>query len=429
VTASEARYADPEAETMSRADIASVQEAKLLDLIPYAYERSALVRSTWEAAGVRPRDVRSLDDFRERVPFIDKDAIRRFRDDHHDPYGGTLCIDESEISAVFSTSGTTGDPTLVAESVPRGHAGPGAALRREFWEMGVRPDDRFAIILFTFRGPGLSRIVRSMGAVPVWFDHHPDDFARLFRWSAELEPVALYSLSGPLIMALQYLAPAMGVDVGDALSCYRGIIFAGEPLGLRAKAQVDEWGVELFVHTGLGDVGAATECREHDGCHFWEDDALVEWLDVEDGRGELVATSLSDRTAPLIRYRSDDLVRLTFDPCRCGRTHGRFWPLGRKGDEVVVDGRTILPLDVWPAIEAVDECAAGLFQVIRAAREADVLRLRVGYTGSPSLSDLRDQVCASVAAAVGVAPEVELVPNDALLRLGPPHKIPRVAKA
>jgi hypothetical protein len=27
-----------------------------------------------------------------------------------------------------------------------------------------------------------------------------------------------------------------------------------------------------------------------------------------------------------------------------------------------------------------------------------------------------------------VVPEVELVPNDALLRLGPPHKIPRVTK-
>ena len=427
------RYADPKEETMPRDDIERLQEAKLLELIPWAYEHSALIRSTWETAGVHPRDVRSLDDFRARVPFVDKDAIRRFRDATGDPYGGTLCIDRSDISAVFSTSGTTGDPTLVAEAVPRGEAGPGAALRREFWEMGVRADDLFAIMLFTFRGPGLSRIIRSMGAVPVWFDHHPDDFDRFFRWSAELAPVALYSLSGPLIMALQHLAPAMGVDVGDALSCYRGIIFAGEPLGLRARAQVDAWGLELFLHTGLGDVGAATECREHDGCHFWEDTALVEWLDVDgngdDGRGELVATSLDDRTAPLIRYRSDDIVRMTFDPCGCGRTHGRFWPLGRKGDEVVVGGRTVLPLDVWPAIEAVDACAFGLFQMIRTTREADVLRLRVGYAGTPPLTALEDEVRASVAAAVGVEPEVELVPNDALLRLGPPHKIPRVAKS
>lgn len=424
------RYIDPAEETMARADIERVQEAKLLDLIPWAYERSALIRSKWDAAGVGPRDIRSLDDFRARVPFIDKDAIRRFRDAYDDPYGGTLCIDESDISAVFSTSGTTGDPTLVAESVPRGDAGPGGALRREFWEMGLRPDELFAIMLFTFRGPGLSRIARSMGAVPVWFDHHPDDFERFFAWSRELEPVVLYSLSGPLIMALRYLAPAMGVDVGEALSCYRGIIYAGEPLGLRAQRQVDEWGLELFVHTALGDVGAATECREHDGCHFWEDGALVEWIDVDDtGRGELVATSLDDRTAPLIRYRSDDLVRMTFDPCACGRTHGRFWPLGRKGDEVVVEGRTVLPLDVWPAIEALDDCAAGLFQVIRPSRHPDALRLRVGYAGSPNLTTLRDLVVASVASVVGVVPDVELVPNESLLRLGPPHKIPRVAKS
>ena len=92
-------------------------------------------------------------------------------------------------------------------------------------------------------------------------------------------------------------------------------------------------------------------------------------------------------------------------------------------------GRTVLPLDVWPAIEAVDACAFGLFQMIRTTREADVLRLRVGYAGTPPLAALEDEVRASVAAAVGVEPEVELVPNDALLRLGPPHKIPRVAKS
>jgi phenylacetate-CoA ligase len=95
----------------------------------------------------------------------------------------------------------------------------------------------------------------------------------------------------------------------------------------------------------------------------------------------------------------------------------------------VVGGRTVLPLDVWPAVEAVDDCAAGLFQVIRQSRETDVLRLRVGYAGSPNLATLQADVRASVAAAVGVEPDVELVPNESLLRLGPPHKIPRVAKS
>ena len=70
-------YFDEEWETMSRARIEEEQLALLLEMIPYAYERSPLIRETWEAARVHPRDIRSLDDFRERVPFIDKDAVRR----------------------------------------------------------------------------------------------------------------------------------------------------------------------------------------------------------------------------------------------------------------------------------------------------------------------------------------------------------------
>ena len=99
---------------------------------------------------------------------------------------------------------------------------------------------------------------------------------------------------------------------------------------------------------------------------------LVEGLEpdgaepVADGeRCELVATSLFNRTTPLIRYRSDDIVRLTHVPCACGRTHARVWPVGRKGDEVVVDGKAVLPIDVWAAVESVEACAMGLFQVIR----------------------------------------------------------------
>ena len=140
-----------------------------------------------------------------------------------------------------------------------------------------------------------------------------------------------------------------------------------------------------------------------------------------------MATSLANNIAPLVRFRSDDIVRLTYDSCRCGRTHVRMWPLGRKSDEIVVDGVSVLPLDVWGAVESVDACAMGLFQVIRAARQVDRLQLRVGYAPewSQRLDAVRDELMAAVLAATGVEPDVELVPNGALLRLGPPHKIPR----
>src|SRR5207248_1956283 len=78
----------------------------------HAYGHSALVGETWENAKVHPRDIKSLDDFRERAPFLDKDMVRRFRDERGDPFGGTLCVEPSQLTGVSSTSGTTGDPTL-----------------------------------------------------------------------------------------------------------------------------------------------------------------------------------------------------------------------------------------------------------------------------------------------------------------------------
>jgi phenylacetate-CoA ligase len=430
----------PEIEAMPREDIDRLQEEKLLgDLVPWAYERSGLIRETWDAAGVKPADIQSLDDFREKVPFLDKDAIRSYRDRHDDPYGGLLCLDPADpklrgvFSAIFSTSGTTGDPT------PAPYAGRGPSmLVREFWEVGTRPGDHFMHCLFTFRGPGIHETIRGIGATPVYVDHQPEDIRNLLRLSRELRPTGWYTMSGPLLMMIEHALQAGDLDPVDTFSSYHGVIFAGEPIGPRARARVESWGLELFIQSSLGDVGAATECQEHDGCHFWEDTAFAETLDpqgtesVGDGeRGELVSTTLIDKIAPLIRYRSDDLVRVTREPCACGRTHGRMTPLGRKGDEVVIDGVSVLPGDIWSAVELVDETQAGLFQIVRTAREMDTLRLRVGYAteGPKGLADLKTRVTESVASAVGVQPDVELVENAVLLRQGPPHKIPRVTKA
>src|SRR5215467_4575767 len=113
--AADSTYFNAEVETMTRADLEAHQLERLLEVIALAYERAPLIREAWEAAKVHPRDIRTLDDFRERVPFIDKDAVRRFRDERGDPYGGLLCVDPNELTAIMSTSGTTGDPTLVAE--------------------------------------------------------------------------------------------------------------------------------------------------------------------------------------------------------------------------------------------------------------------------------------------------------------------------
>jgi phenylacetate-CoA ligase len=89
-------------------------------------------------------------------------------------------------------------------------------------------------------------------------------------------------------------------------------------------------------------------------------------------------------------------------------------------------------MDIWRAVESVPESAAGYFQLIRTGREMPVLKVRVGHDenlGERSPTSVRDDLGRAIEASVGIAPEIELVENEVLLRLGPPHKIPRVASS
>jgi phenylacetate-CoA ligase len=438
----ESVYYDAEYETMPRDRLADLQHELLLETIAFAYDRSPLIRDVWSTSKLTPNDVKSLDDFYEKVPFISKDTVRHFRDERGDPYGGLLCLPTAELTAIMSTSGTTGDPTLVAEKWGGGAVGRPAIMYRDFWGMGVRPGDFFSLFLFTFRGPTYG-FVQQLGAVPLLFDYDLAEVARMLRLSIEHRPTAMYNFGGTMILATADIAAAAGIDPRDAFASYKGIVWAGEPLGARARALATEWGMPLYEHSSVGDVTASFECPERDGMHFWEDTVLAEGIDpdaiyhtdatpvTDDGaRCELVATALVNRTAPLIRYRSDDIVRIDRRPCACGRTHARIWTIGRKGDEVLVQGKSVLPIDVWSAVESLDACRLGLFQIIRPDRDVDVLRLRVGYQDTPDarLGLLADEVAGAVLAHVGVTPDVELVRNEELLRLGPPHKIPRVAR-
>jgi phenylacetate-CoA ligase len=229
----------------------------------------------------------------------------------------------------------------------------------------------------------------------------------------------------------------MGIDMRDVFASYKGVLFAGEPVGPKMRLTFERWGLagKIFNQTSFGDLGHAHDCREHDGCHAWEDIGVAEIVDPDsgaeidgDGRGELVCSSLVNPLDPLLRYRGGDIVDLRRDRCACGRTHARFTPVGRSADEAVIGGRSILPMDVWGAIEDVPETSHGLFQIIRPQRLLDDLKIRVGYAGTPELGRLRERVADSVEAAVGIRPLIELVPNDVVMQSGSRHKIPRTVK-
>ena len=164
-------------------------------MVPLAYEHSALIRETWDAAGVHPRDIRTLDDFRERVPFIDKDAVRRFRDERGDPYGGLLCVDPTR---AHRRELDVGHDRRSRRSCPSSGAAAGSTspsiITRDLWGWGVRPGDYVMLVLFTFRGPTYGLFQHSLGTTPILFDFDPDEMERFCELSLEYRPTARLQL-------------------------------------------------------------------------------------------------------------------------------------------------------------------------------------------------------------------------------------------
>ena len=427
------KYFDPEIETMPRAELEKRQFAKLRETIELAYGGAPLVRAKWMAAGVTPADIRSLQDFQRLVPFITKDDVRAYRQETNDPFGGLLCVERSELRSITGTSGTTGDPTLISRrdlKAPLMNSG----FTRSFWDLGLRPGDFGLVINTTMRGSTMSPL-KDLGLTPIVFDHEPREIPRLVEMAQRYQPKLLSILSNPLLIALEQFERDTQINLRAVFEPMKAILWGGEPLGPRGRAVTERWGMNIFEIVSTGDSTIAIECSSHGGVHAWEDEVFIEHLDPltgvsapDDSVAELVVTPLQNTVDPLVRFRSDDLVWLTRSACSCGRTHLRYRVQGRAGDEVVIGGTFILPRDVWPAIEMIEETSAALFQIIKPRREMPALRLRVGYAGSPDLKSVAARVAAAVQSTVKVPAEIELVPNEDLLKLGPPHKIPRIVK-
>jgi phenylacetate-CoA ligase len=278
--------------------------------------------------------------------------------------------------------------------------------------------------------------MRQLGCIQVAID------AGFGAWESVLDAVERYDvryvqLLGPLMGELERIAEHR--DMRKAMAPVKFASFAGEPLGSRMQARVrEDWDTRLAMWTSAGDTGTAWQCREHDGYHLWEDTVVPEVIDptsqepIPDGAvGELVVTDIDNLVAPLVHFRAEDLVRYTATTCSCGRSHGRLWPLGRAGDLTVVQGRGVMPLEIWSVVEQHDETRSALFQIVRPQRELDVLRIRVGYAPerTADVDELHQRLAASIREKVGVTPILEFVEEQQIIaRASSAAKIPRIVK-
>jgi phenylacetate-CoA ligase len=333
-------------ERASLDELRSLQLERLKWSLNHAYQHVEHCRRTFDAAGVHPSDVRSLDDL-AGFPFLVK---QNFRD--HYPFG-LFAVPRERLARIHASSGTTGKPTVVGYT--RNDIDAWSSLMaRSIYAAGGRSGDRVHVAygygLFT-GGLGAHYGAEKLGCTVIPMSGgQTEKQVQLIR---DLEPdVIMVTPSYMLAIAEEFARQGL-----DAARCSLRIgIFGAEPWTEAMRCAIERrMGLDALNIYGLSEVmgpGVASECVEtKDGPVIWEDHFYPEIIDpvtqrvLPDGEeGELVLTSLTKEALPVIRYRTHDRTRLLPPTSRTMRRLARI--VGRTDDMLIIRGVNVFPTQV-----------------------------------------------------------------------------------
>ena len=372
-------FFDREAELMPRAALDKLQLRRLRATVKEAYAKVPLHRTRMQAAGIEPRDLRSLDDL-GRLPFTLKSDLR----DHY-PFG-LFARPRAALARLHASSGTTGKPTVVGYTAHDITTWAGL-MARSLACAGVRPGDvvhnAYGYGLFT-GGLGAHYGAERLGATVV-----PMSGGATERQVLLIRDFGARVLCATPSYALNIaeVAEREGVDL-RAGGLEIGI-FGAEPWSEAMRREVEaRLGLKAFDIYGLSEImgpGVAVECEAQDGLHGWEDHFIFEVIDPQTGRalpdgktGELVITTLTKQALPMIRYRTRDITRLTRERCACGRTHARIERItGRNDDMLIIRGVNVYPSQIEAVLVGLPGIAPHYQLVVERRGSLDELTIEV----------------------------------------------------
>jgi len=417
------------AETMTRADLEALQRRRLADLVARVHAKVLFYREAFDRAGVRPEQIRSLDDLR-RLPFTRKTDLR----DHY-PFG-LFAVPLEQVVRVHASSGTTGKPTVVGYT--RADLGVWAEVCvRCLAASGARPGDVFhnayGYGLFT-GGLGMHYGAELMGltVVPV----SGGNTERQLLLLQDFKPRVI-ACTPSYMLTLAEAAGARGIDPQSLT--IRAAVLGAEPWTEAMRGQIERLlPVKAVNIYGLSEVigpGVSNECVEAQrGSHVFEDHFLVEVIDPRTGDpaapgevGELVFTTLTKEALPVIRYRTGDLASLDPAPCVCGRTFVRMSLIvGRTDDMLIIRGINVFPSQIEAVVVQFAELSPHYQLVVVRERTLDSLEVRVEVAPDPArpaasvpdaaADELRGRIADRLRSVIGIAARVTLQAPGSLPR-------------
>ena len=419
---SSGEFFNPEFETLSRPEIEALQLERLKATVEHCYNGSAFYHKRLDSIGMKPGDIRSLEDLR-RIPFTTKQDLR-------DTYPfGIASVPLSKCTRLHSSSGTTGNPTVILHT-DRDLKQWANAVARCLWMVGCRPEDIFQNTsgygMFT-GGLGFQYGAETLGMLTV--PAAAGNTLRQLKFFKDFGTTVVHAI--PSYAARLYeVMVEKGIDPRRDLTL-RTLVIGAEPHSEDTRKRIENMlGVKAYNSFGMSEMcgpGVAFECKEQNGMHIWEDYYIVEIVDPEtlepvpDGEvGELVLTTINREAMPLLRYRTRDLTRILPGSCPCGREHKRLDRMkGRSDDMIILKGVNIFPIQIETILMQFSELASDYLITLETLDDNDAMTVEVELSDMfiddyAALQRLEKEITRQLRDEILITPKVRLVPKGSL---------------
>ena len=366
-------------ECMDPEEMEDLQSERLRKLVSHVLQNSAFYQKRFKDAGISAGDIQHISDLK-KLPFTRKTDLR----DNY-PFG-LFCVPIRDVLEIHASSGTTGNPTVVAYTRNDIQLWS-EVMARTLAVAGATPDDivqnAYGYGLFT-GGLGVHYGSLELGASVIPMSS--GGTKRQLKLMQDFKSTVLTCTpSYALFMAEE--ARDMGID--PRKSTLRIGILGAEPwsTGLRKEIE-DAWDMVALDIYGLSEIigpGVAQECPAKNGLHIYNDVFFPEVIDPESGEpvkegedGELVITTLTKEAIPLIRYRIGDIVSISYQPCSCGRTLPRISKIkGRTDDMLIIRGINVFPSQIEAVLMDVEGAQPHYLLVVDRVKGLDTLEVQV----------------------------------------------------
>lgn len=379
-------YWQEEIETLSPKKLKELQLKRLKNTLQRALQ-SPFYKKVDQQTSLSVENIHYIEDI-QKLPFTTKQDLRASY-----PFGLATSNPKENGVRIHCSSGTTGNPTLIAYS-KQDIDNWANLVARSLYMVGVRNTDVFqnssGYGMFT-GGLGFQYGAERLGALTV--PAAAGNSKRQVKFITDFQTTTLHAIPSYAVR----LAEVFQEEGLDPLqSSLKTLIIGAEPHTEQQRRNIENLlGVKAYNSFGMTEMngpGVGFECKEQNGMHLWEDNYLVEIIDPDSGAplpigevGELVLTTLNRELMPLIRYRTRDLTRILPHSCPCGRTHLLIDRItGRSDDMIIIKGVNIFPMQIEKILMGYSELSSNYLITLDRIDNQETLTVEVELKELPS---------------------------------------------